>query len=182
MRVSGANKHGMPPERLSPVCGSGNPNSIKRIKMNAKKMKHVKQTALWLIAFAVMLFTACGGKKQQQAADTDQGEVTFIYQIDNILKMTNGVVLMGQTVAGGTGTLKTGDEIAYYNVAARKMFNCKIESIGLPDGTQSVEEITSDGKAYNLVIYNRTKDDFEISGYLVKGDFGKFIDELNKDL
>ena len=62
--------------------------------MKAKKTKNLKQTALWLIAFAVMLFTACGGKKQQQAADTDQGEVTFIYQIDNILKMTNGVVLM----------------------------------------------------------------------------------------
>ncbi len=145
--------------------------------MNTKKMKNVTRSAVWLVALIALLLTACGGNKQQQSA-SGEGEVMFIYEIENILKMTNGVVLMGKTIAGGEGSLRVGEEITYYDSAGEKMFTCKIASIGLPDGTQSMQEITSDGKEYNLVIYDRTKDDFEISGYLVKGDFEKLVEEL----
>lgn len=145
--------------------------------MKARKMKHVKQPVVWVIALVAVALTACGGSKQQQAA-SDKGEVTFIYEIENILKMTNGVVLMGKTFSGSEGTLSVGEEITYYDSAGEKMFTCKIASIGMPDGTQTLKQITADGKAYNLVVYDRTKDEFEISGYLVKGDFEKLVEEL----
>ncbi|MDO4702609.1 hypothetical protein [Tannerella sp.] len=137
-----------------------------------KTMKNVAGSLLCMLFALVWLFGCSGIKKEQ--ADGEEDAATFVYEIEDIFELKdNGVVVVGEVL---DGKLKVGDKVNYYDSVGDKIFVCTISAIEQPPQT-GLKEASAEGERthYAFMIENKGKTDFEIKGYLVKGDLHKWL-------
>lgn len=138
-----------------------------------KKTKRHLAASMLCMLLIIVWGTGCGGTQKKQA-DGEEEAATFVYEIEDIFQLKdNRVVVVGEVL---DGKLKVGDKVNYYDSVGDKIFVCTVSAIEQPPQT-GLKEASAEGERthYAFTIENKGKADFEIKGYLVKGDLHKWL-------